>query len=580
MNYLRTIGIGIQDFEKIRRDNLFYVDKTDFIRKWYEKKDDVTLITRPRRFGKTLSINMLFCFFSVTYADRKDLFDGLAVSKNDKMMALQGTVPSIRLSFASVKPVTFRQFLMQLSDSVAELYDDFRFLLDGTILSPEDKVLFSKINQKNQIPPVPEKDEDAYLQFTGRLTNSIRWLSGWLYAYYGKKIYIFLDEYDTPIQSAYLHHFYDEAMQIMRPLLSCSFKTNKGLDRAVITGITRIAKESLFSDLNNLAVSSIIHGGYDTDFGFTSLEMVSVLNEYSLTDRTDELRFWYDGFTVGRETQIYNPWSVTNYLFRKDMPPEAYWLQSGGINLIDHLIRKGSAPLHENLQKLLQGETIVVQVCEDLVFTDLDEDENSVWSLLVAAGYVKPAVLKSEEEGVPLLFTNHEAKTSLLQLGKRWFRNKSVDHMSRFANALLMGNLQEMNLEMAQIVLTSVSSFDSGIKPAGGSIQPENYFHGLTTGLLICLMDSYHLTSNRESGLGRYDLCLEPVNRQKSRSAYILEFKVFDPAKGDENTKDTARRARNQIDEQKYDLGLLQKGYPSIRKYGAGFRGKDVWITD
>lgn len=420
---MRTVGIGIQDFEKIRKDDLFYVDKTVFIRDWYKKKDDVTLITRPRRFGKTLTLNMLSCFFSLSYQDRKDLFHGLAIEKDREMMELQGTFPSISLSLASVKPETYRDLLMQLSDCIAELYDEHRFLIGSAALSADDVQLFSAISKKNHIPPSRDKEETAYLQFTGRLMNSLRWLSGWLTEYYGKKVFIFLDEYDTPLQSAYLAGFYEEAIPLMRTLFSHTFKTNKYLDRAVITGITRIAKESLFSDLNNPALSSVMHGGYDTVFGFTGNEVEQILSEYGLMDKKEELQFWYDGFSIGEETGIYNPWSLTNYLSKVGPHPEAYWAQSGGVKLLDHLIRRGSGALHENLQCVMQGVPIAAEVSEDLVFTDLDEDDNAVWSLLVASGYLKPVSTKEGE--VLLALTNYEAQISFRQLGKRWFRRKS-----------------------------------------------------------------------------------------------------------------------------------------------------------
>ena len=577
---MRTIGIGIQDYEKLITNDLFYVDKTDFIRQWYKKMDDVTLITRPRRFGKTLTLHMLNCFFSVSYHNRSDLFRNLNISKEEEMMKLQGTVPTIFLSLASVKPGSFPMFLMALSECIANLYSNYDFLLKDDFLSQDDRELFREMRKKSKVLPSPETEMSAYLQYLSNLNHSLLWLSGWLEAYYGKKVFIFLDEYDTPIQAAWLNHYYNDAIEVMRNLFAPAFKTNPHLDRALLTGITRIAKESLFSDMNNIAVYSLVGGGYDNAFGFTKNETDAILKEYGLEDRKEELRFWYDGFVIGKQDEIYNPWSVTNYLSERPSVPKDYWAKSGGMGLVDSLVRNGSAQMHENLQKLLQGEKVSADISEELIFPDLDEDDNAVWTLLISAGYIKPFIHGSMKPGLYEI-TNYETKQSLIEMGKRWFRHRSSDFMSEFAKALLSDNLSEMNRQMQEIVLIAVSSFDSGIRPSRSDIHPENYFHGLSTGLVMCLMRDYHITSNRESGHGRYDLCLEPLNKEKNKAAYLLEFKVFSKEEGDKTLEDTAARARNQIDEKNYDADLLSKGFSdkNIHKYGLGFRGKEVLIV-
>lgn len=613
---MRTVGIGIQEFETIRGEGTFYVDKTGFIPRWFRKKDIITLITRPRRFGKTLTIDMMNCFFSISYAGRADLFDGLAVSRDPDMMAMQGSVPVINISFAGIKAKTFRSFLTGLAGRIALLLDRYRFLLDAGTLTEDEKKVFLEMSRI--VPKIPnrEKDEDDYLDYLYMLTHIFHFLSVWLNRHYGKKVYIFMDEYDTPIQVSYMHHYYDDAIEIMREMFSETFKENEYLGRAVITGITRIAKESLFSDMNNLAVCSVVSGGYDRDFGFTEEEMNAALDEYGVRDKKGLVRFWYDGFTVGRQQNLYNPWSVINFLSKKDSPPEDYWAQSGGVGLIDHLVRHGSASLKEGFEALLGGGAIQKPIHEDLVFPMLNVDENAVWSLLIAAGYARPvpqsenglktdAIFSNDADpsrGVALFdgpyhdgampgcifpetricLTNYESRLCLAKMVKAWFDTRAGNFMTDFARALLKNDIHGMNETMQQVVLLCASSFDSGIKPSGGSVAPENFFHALTLGMLTCLSGAYHVKSNRESGYGRFDVEVIPRDSERNPDAFILEFKVFSKKERDETIKDTARRARRQIDDNRYDAELIDYGiHPDrIRKYGFGFRGKEVVIVE
>ena len=597
---MRTVAIGIQEFEKIRANHLFYVDKTEFIREWYQKQDDITLIARPRRFGKTLTMDMMNCFFSTAYAERRELFKGLAISQDEEMMKLQGTIPTISISFASVKPRTYKELLVTLTEEAARIYDQFSYLIKSGTLSVSEQKLYKRLCEKNQKLPDSDTDEGEYLAYVQRIINGYAWLSEWLFKYHKKKVLILFDEYDTPLQAAYLHHYYDDALWLIRELFSVSLKNNRYMGRAILTGITRIAKESLFSEMNNFSVCSMISGGYDDVFGFTGKEMDDILEEYQIQDKKEELRFWYDGFSIGKETGIYNPWSVVSFLARRMYQPEDYWAQSGGTGLVDLVVRRGDPSLHEAMQKLICGEETTVKLLDALIFSDLDNDDAAIWSLMVAAGYVKPIGqaldISSHEftgqkgaflyynDGIKVFrisLTNHETRLSFLQMARRWFRRGTVDYMHSFAQALLLNDLPEMNKQMTEVVLLAVSSFDSGVKPSRGSVQPENYFHGLITGLLFCLSEFYTMTSNRESGEGRYDLCLEPIDRSQFREAYLIEFKVFDKRKGDRSLLDTAVRARKQIEDMEYDLDLIKKGFAreDIRKYGFGFRGKKVLIV-
>lgn len=605
---MRTVGIGIQDFEKVRSNNQFYVDKTAFIAKWYRSNDDITLITRPRRFGKTLTMDMLHCFFSMTHAGRSDLFSGLAIEEDAEMMCLQGTFPTISLSLAGVKGDTFEAFLLSLAGRLGEALRGHRNLLEGDLLDPEEKSLFLEMSRLTPRIPDSRAEKKKYREYLYDLTHLMKTLSGWLFSCYQKKPLLFLDEYDTPLQHAWLHHYYDEAVSIMRELFSESFKENKWLGRGVITGITRIAKESLFSDMNNLAICSVISGGYDAVFGFTREEMAEILDEYGLSEKGDLVRFWYDGFTVGQETGIYNPWSVLNFLARRERPPQDYWAQSGGLGLVDHLMRGGGIALKEGLEALLRGEVIERTIQEDLVFPRLEYDENSVWSLLVAAGYLKPLLAGGNPSGkdpskdesfdgylqmassgslfpsgmeTRLALTNYESRICLHKMVKGWFDTRSGNYMENFASALLRDDLQEMNDQLQHVLTECASGFDSGVKPAKKGPQPENFFHGLTLGMLTCLSGQFRVTSNRESGFGRYDVSLEPSDPQRSPFAFLLEFKVFDEKEGDSSIEDTAHRARRQIEDRRYDADLTAKGFAPgrIRKYGVGFRGKEVKIV-
>ena len=595
---MRAVGLGIQEFEKIRNGNLFYVDKTGFISDWYKKSDDITLITRPRRFGKTLTMDMLNCFFSASYAGRADLFEGLAVSRDPDMMKLQGTVPTIKISFSSVKGDSFDSFLIAMTGRIARLLKHYRYLLNSDALTEDEKDLFRKLAKA--VPDIPDRINTGkrYLEFLYGLTHILQSLSGWLSEYHGKKVYIFMDEYDTPLQAAYIHHYYDDAIAIMREMFSETFKENEYLGRAVITGITRIAKESLFSEMNNLAVCSVISGGYDKAFGFTKQEMDSILEEYGLTDKKELVQFWYDGFTAGHETEIYNPWSVINYLSRKDYPPEDYWAKSGGVSLIDSLLRRSGTGLKEGFEDLLAGGVIERRIREDLIFPQLDRDENAVWSLLIAAGYVKPVPenslqnsdadylkpLSMTEPDLPktrISLTNYETMLCLYELVKGWFTSDAGNYMENFAQALLADDLPEMNRQMRQVILLCGSFFDTGTKPSEGNTAPENFFHALTLGILTCLSGSFFIKSNRESGFGRFDVMLAPKCPERNPDAFLLEFKVYSKKAGDRSVEDTALRARQQIDDKKYCAELQERGITSdrIRKYGFGFRGKEVVIV-
>ena len=558
----KTVSIGKQDFASLREQNSFYIDKTDLIRAWWESQDDITLITRPRRFGKTLNMDMLKCFFSNQYAGRGDLFEGLSIWNEEKWRGLQGTYPVLFLSFAAVKADQLSEVKKQINMQIARLYEEHRYLLDGDLLSENEKAMYRNVSMYM---------EDAESSF------SINLLCQYLHRYYGKKVIVLLDEYDTPMQEAYVHGYWDAFTSFLRSLFNATFKSNPYLERAVLTGITRVSKQSIFSDLNNLNVITTTSEEYTTYFGFTEQEVFQALEEFGLADKKELVKQWYDGFTFGSHTDIYNPWSITNYLDKKKIG--AYWAATSSNTLINSLIQQSATDIKEKMETLLQEKEILVTFDEQIVFEQLQQDKNAIWSLLLASGYLK--VLEVEQRGILLEPWYHLKITNLETLGmftgmfKGWFSASDCNY-NAFVQALLQGNLKEMNVYMNDVALVTFSSFDTGRHPSGKT-QPERFYHGFVLGLLAELRDRYVLKSNRESGYGRYDVMLIP--RDFAEQAYVLEFKVHDPEE-EESLQETVQAALMQIQEKQYDAELseLHIKPEQIHHYGFAFEGKKVLI--
>lgn len=558
----KAISIGIQGFSDLREQDCFFVDKTNFIKEWWGKRDVVTLITRPRRFGKTLNMSMLDCFFSNKYANRADLFEGLSIWQDETYRKLQGTYPVIFLSFAAVKAGNLEDAKTQIKQEITRLYWENRNLMKEDIFGEDERELYYRTTVKM---------DDVTAQ------DSLRNLSVWMERYYGKKVIILLDEYDTPMQEAYVQGYWDEFTSFVRSLFNASFKTNPYLERAIMTGITRVSKESIFSDLNNLRVVTTTSNLYADCFGFTEEEVFAALDEYGMSDKKDEVKQWYDGFTFGEHRDIYNPWSITNYLDEHRLYP--YWASTSSNGLVSRLIRTASADVKEKMEDLLRGQAITVNFDEQIVYNQLDDNEETIWSLLLASGYLK--VQNIDYRGITLEpwytldITNIETLSMFMTMFRGWFKNKDANY-NDFVKALLKGSLKEMNIYMNDVALATFSSFDTGKKPSEKS-QPERFYHGFVLGLLVELRDRYQIRSNRESGYGRYDVMLTPVTEVDD--AIVIEFKVHEPDE-EESLQDTVRTALDQITEKNYDAELLLQGIPAdrIRHYGFAFEGKKVLI--
>lgn len=563
----RTIAIGIQDFGDLRRKHCFYVDKTDFIREWWESKDSVTLITRPRRFGKTLNMSMTEQFFSVDYADCKDVFEGLAIWKDEEYRKLQGTWPVISLSFANVKERTFQNAKEKICQLLTNLYVKYSFLKESDVLADADRAFFDRMLSSEAM-----RDADA--------TLSLYQLSDYLCRYYGKKVIILLDEYDTPMQEAYVDGYWDELVSFTRSLFNAAFKTNPWLERGLMTGITRISKESVFSDLNHLKVVTTTSREYAVSFGFTEPEVFAALEECGLAKRKEEVKQWYDGFIFGGHRDIYNPWSILNFLDTGKLT--AYWANTSSNSLVDKLIREGSRRIKEQFERLMQGEALKTPLDEQIVYDQLNGNERAVWSLLLASGYLK--VLSCEDyETIPggtrpdyeLAITNLEVKLMFRNMVLDWFADAETDY-NDFIKAMLLGDLDAMNDYMNRVALQSFSYFDTGQSLLGA--EPERFYHGFVLGLMVQLQSRYVITSNQESGFGRYDVMLEPRHPERDNTI-ILEFKVFNKRR-EKSLEDTAKEALRQIEEKRYAAQLEARGIAKERiySYGFAFQGKTVLI--
>lgn len=557
----QPVSIGAQDFAYIRENNCFFVDKTSFIKEWWENKDIVTLITRPRRFGKTLNLNMLECFFSIEYRGRGNLFEGLSVWEEEAYRQLQGTYPVLFMSFANIKGNTYRGVREGIIQVIVRLYGKYDFLRQEDFMTRQDLEYFDSVS-------IEMSDTVAALALSS--------LSDYLSRYYGKKVLIFLDEYDTPLQEAYVNCFWQELVDFMRGIFNATFKTNPYMERGLLTGITRVSRESIFSDLNNLTVVTTTSDKYCSHFGFTEKEVFDALEVYGLSKQKEKVKYWYDGFSFGYRKDLYNPWSITCFLEEGKYKP--YWVNTSSNKMIARLIQRGTPEIKTMMEDLLEGKELVTDIDEEIIFEQLGKKKNAIWSLLLASGYLKVNQIYEDEKTdrfvYHLIITNREVRMMFEDMIRDWFSQEDVPY-NEFIKALLAGDVKAMNRYMNTVSQATFSYFDTA-KNSFAENAPERFYHGFVLGLVVELMGRYKVKSNRESGFGRYDVMLEPLNSKDP--AFILEFKAKDSDEVD--LEKTVEAALQQIKDKKYESELVAGGIQKerIHCYGFAFQGKKVLI--
>ena len=553
---VKSLPIGISDYVRAQSE-YYYVDKTLLIKEFLDQKPLVSLFTRPRRFGKTLNMDMLRVFFEISDEDTSKYFADKAIWKcGEEYQSHQGKYPVIFLTFKDVKFDTWESTIDKIRGLLQEEYGRHQELLSSDKLSQYEKEYFAKIldASANEV----------------ELTSALERLSKMLATHYGKAPIIIIDEYDTPIQEGYSKDFYDEIISFMRNFFSGAFKDNKNLSYGFLTGILRIAQESIFSGLNNLTVNSVMDEEYDSFFGFTSNEVKEMLEYYAMTEKESELKEWYDGYLFGNE-EIYNPWSVINYISRGGIP-QAYWVNTGNNEILEDVMRVATDDITERLYALLQGDRVVARIDQNVVYRSLAEDPANIYSLLLVAGYLKTPKKELQADGSYLCEVSipnreiaavykSEILSHFLQIGAitRTTANK-------IAESLYANDYKKLQSAVAEYMDKSISFYDGGA---------EGFYHGLMLGLIALMDNQYKIKSNRESGDGRYDVCLIP--REKRYPGIILELK-WEKGLGEAALDSLADEALVQIDALRYDSEMKEDGIFDILKFGIAFSGKKVSV--
>ena len=538
---MRPIAIGVSDFRNIIANNCFYVDKTKFIEELVNDMTAVHLITRPRRFGKTLNLSMLKYFYDIEgNTENRKLFDGLYIS-NSLAMSEQGKYPVIFLSFKDVKADSSLEMMENIAILMKNLYDKFEYIRE-------------KLNQSNLM----EFDEIWLKKDNANLRGALLNLCSYLKEYYNQDVILLIDEYDTPMVSAYEHGYYDEIKMFFTTLYGSALKENPALKKAVLTGIMRISKENIFSGLNNVKVNSILEDDFAEYFGITEKEVEKSLIEYGLEERLPEVQKWYNGYIFGG-VRVYNPFSITNFLDRKKIMP--YWVNTSSNTLINKVLKEASSSIFEELSKLFQREIINKTIDVYSNFNELKNTEQ-IWYLLTNAGYLTP-VEEIDFGKYSIRIPNEEVHYFFERDFIRNFLG-SVDNFDRTLSYLLEGDFDNFTYELENIMLNSVSCFDFN------SNSKESHYHVFILGMLLGLRRRYYIHSNREGGRGRYDLVVEPMDKRKN--GLVIEFKV---AKEKEELEKASEEALAQIEEKRYYEGLRDRGVERIILVGISFYQRD-----
>ena len=550
----KGIGIGESDFKGLRiRDN-YYIDKTMYIKDIINNASRVILITRPRRFGKTLNMSMLKYYFDCNQKDSKELFQGLKIMEQDeKYTSKLGDYPVIYITLKDVQDRNYENMLLNMKTAILDMYQEHMYLLDSDKIYPFEKEKIKEIL-------FCREDEVA-------LKNSVKELSKYLNRHYDKPVILLVDEYDVPLQNAYVQGYYDEARDFFKTFYGVTFKDNPYLEKTVLTGVSRVAKESIFSGANNFDVYTVLADDeFSDDFGITSEEIEKVMKDFEVQEEKEEIQKWYDGYTIGNTKGIYNPWSILNYLKNKKLIP--YWVNTSSNDLIK-LILKNSTTVKEKIERLLKDETIEVTVDQETVIMGIEQNEDNIWGLLVGTGYLKIVEAVDITEGRYLVqIPNFEIKALFQNIVRDWFRDKVIGNdLNSILKDLITLNLEEFEEKFKILVTQMFSYMDVGKNTA------ENFYHAFVLGMLVGLKDSYYVNSNRESGIGRYDIMLEP--KDKNGNSFIMEFKVYKEEK-EKTIEETIANAKKQIEEKKYEESLKERGFTNITKMVFAFQGKEV----
>ena len=546
------IGIGTSDFRKLRILKYYYIDKSMYIKDIIDNASEVALITRPRRFGKTLNMSMLRYFFDCDIKDSREMFNGLKImEQGEKYTSKLGAYPCIYLTLKDLDVSKFEYMITQLKTEMLEIYYEKRYLLDGDNIAEGERTIFNKI-----LSATASEME---------IINSVKMLSKLLYRHYEKPVMLFIDEYDVPIQAAYVKGFYNEAIDFLKNFYRTTFKDNPYLEKTVLTGVSRVAKESIFSGANNFKVFTVLDNEFADDFGITSEEMDKVIEDFDVEDEKEEIKKWYDGYRIGNVEGIYNPWSILNYLTDKQLKP--YWVNTSSNDLIKMTIKK-STTVKEKMERLLKGEAIEVPIDLETIINGIEENENNIWGLMLGTGYLKVDEVVDLARGIyKVKLPNYEINLLFENMVEEWFNDKVIGNdLNSILKDLVELNLDEFEIKFQKLVEEMFSYMDVGKDTA------ENFYHAFVLGMLVGLKDSYYVNSNRESGMGRYDIMLEP--QDKTKNSFIIEFKVANDMK--ENTiEDVVESAKKQIEERDYESNLRERGFNNITKMVFAFKGKE-----
>ena len=550
---MHGIGLGQSDFRALRIRKNYYIDKTMYIKDIIDNNSSVILVTRPRRFGKTLNMSMLRYYFDCSQKDNKELFEGLKImEQGEEYTSKLGYYPCIYLTLKDISEVNYQNMILNLKTAVSDMYLEHIYLLDSDKIYPFEK---------EQIKDILSYKEDEIV-----LRNSIKTLSKYLNRFYNKPVMLFLDEYDVPLQTAYVEGYYGEAVKFFKTFYGTTFKDNQYLQKTVLTGVSRVAKESIFSGANNFKVFTVLDDEFSDDFGITEKEMDKIIEDFEVQDEKEEIKKWYDGYIIGHTEGIYNPWSILNYLTDRKLMP--YWVNTSSNDLIK-LILKNSATVKEKIEQLLRDEEIEVPINLETVIVGIEQNEENIWGLLLGTGYLKVTGVVDLAMGVyKVKIPNYEIKFLFQNIIRDWFNDKVIgNNLNTILKDLVTLKLDEFEQKFKVLVRQMFSFMDVGENTA------ENFYHAFVLGMLVGLKDNYYVKSNRESGYGRYDIMLEP--KDKNGNSFIMEFKVYREEK-EKDINDTIENAKKQIEERKYEENLQEKGFTNITKMVFAFRGKEV----